>query len=144
MEHVNHMKDKILSTLHSIVDEWELEWVEIADGGCRGAIRLMQAGRFQTLLKIEYEFQQERYRLLIYREGKHICGRCGIDYDDGAAIEQILGHFRRLIPQTNRAPSKTDRVPAAIGIPPAALTCPASHGSRFEALLLSASKSLPF
>jgi hypothetical protein len=100
MNNVNQMQDKILSTLHSIVDGWELEWVEILGGPFQGTVRLMQAGGFRTLLKIEYEFQPERYRLLVYREGKHVFGRCNIDYDDGMVIEQILEQFRRLSADT--------------------------------------------
>jgi hypothetical protein len=94
MNHVNQMQDKILSALRSIVDAWELEWVEILGGPFQGTIRLMQVGGFRTLLKIEYEFRPERYQLLVYREGRHIFGRCNIDYDDGILIEQILTQFR--------------------------------------------------
>src|SRR6266581_6557102 len=100
MNHMNQMQDRILSALHSIVSAWELEWVEILGGPFQGTIRLMQAGGFRTLLKIEYEFQPERYRLLVYREGKHVFGRCNIDYDEGMVIEQILEQFRRLSSDT--------------------------------------------
>jgi hypothetical protein len=95
MNHVNQMQGKILSAMRSIVEAWELEWVEILGGPCQGTIRLMPAGGFRTLLKIEYEFQPERYQLLVYRDGKHIFGRCNISYDDGAMIEQILERFGR-------------------------------------------------
>src|SRR6266436_2323557 len=98
MNAVNQMQNKILSALRGIVDVWELEWVEVLGGECQGTVRLMQAGGFRTLLKIEYDFQPERYQLLVYRDGKHIFGRCNISYDDGALIEQILAQFRRLSP----------------------------------------------
>jgi hypothetical protein len=96
MNYVNQMQDKIVSALHSIVEAWELEWVEIFGGPAAGTVRVMQHGGFRTLLKIEYEFQPERYRLLIYRDGRHILGRCNIDYDDGLLIEEILAEFRNL------------------------------------------------
>jgi hypothetical protein len=127
MNNLNQMQDKILSTLHSVVDAWELEWVEIVGGPCQGTIRLMQAGGFRTMLKIEYEFQPERYRLLVYREGKHIFGRCNIDYDDGMTIEQILAQFRCLLPQTRVSAPETHPVSAAMGTPAAALTRQPSH-----------------
>ena len=118
MNHMNQMQDRILSALHSIVDAWELEWVEILGGPFQGTVRLMQAGGFRTLLKIEYEFQPERYRLLVYREGKHVFGRCNIDYDEGMVIEQILEQFRRLssdtlvdTPQTASALSRQPSYP---------------------------------
>src|SRR5882672_5260651 len=104
MCNVNQMQDKILSAVRSIVATWELEWVEILPGACQGTIRLTQAGGFRTLLKIEYEFRPERYQLLVYRDGKHAFGRCNIDYDDSAVIEQILAQFRRLSPDNLLSP----------------------------------------
>jgi len=116
MNHVNQMQDKILSAMRSIVSAWELEWVEILGGPFQGMIRLMQAGGFRTLLKIEYEFQPERYRLLVYRDGKHVFGRCNIDYDDGLLIEQILAQFRRLSPDDLLFPAETQPVSAPMGM----------------------------
>ncbi|SRR5258706_10764895 len=110
MNHVNQMQDKILTAMRSIVEAWELEWVEILGGPFQGTIRLMQAGGFRTLLKIEYEFQPERYRLLVYRDGKHVFGRCNIDYDDGLLIEQVLAQFRRFSRETLVSPAETDPV----------------------------------
>src|SRR5258705_1659791 len=107
MNSVNQMQDRILLALHSIVDAWELEWVEILGGPFAGTVRLMQAGGFRTLLKIEYEFQPERYRLLVYRDGQHLFGRCNMDYDNEVLIEQILAQFRRLSPQTLLGPPET-------------------------------------
>src|SRR4051812_49066709 len=98
MDYLNEMHDRVLSALQSIVDGWKLEWVQIVSGPFQGTVRLLQSGQFQTLLKIEYEFQAERFRLLIYRDGKHISGRCNIDYDDGGVIEQIMTQFKRLRP----------------------------------------------
>jgi len=110
MNYVNQMQDKILTALRSIVDAWELEWVEILVGPFQGTIRLMQPGGFRTLLKIEYEFQPERYRLLVYRDGKHIVGRCNMDYDDGMLIEQVLEQFRCVLRHTD--PISADGLPA--------------------------------
>jgi len=116
MNYTNQMQDKILSAMRSIVDAWELEWVEVLGGPFQGTIRLMQAGGFRTLLKIEYEFQPERYRLLVYRDGKHIFGRCNIDYDDGLVIEQMLAQFRRLSPDDLLFPPETQPVSAPVGM----------------------------
>jgi len=129
MNNVNQMQDKILSTLHSIVDAWELEWVEILGGPGQGTIRLMQAGGFRTLLKIEYEFRPERYQLLVYRDGKHIFGRCNINYDDGILIEQILEQFRRFSPDALLDVTETRSVSAPIDIPAAAVSQQPPHTS---------------
>src|SRR5882672_619073 len=129
MNNVNQMQDKILSTLHSIVATWELEWVEILPGACQGTIRLTQAGGFRTLLKIEYEFHPERYQLLVYRDGKHIFGRCNINYDDGTLIEQILAQFRRLSPDALLGEPETHPVAASVDIPAAAVAQRPSHTS---------------
>ena len=64
MSCVNQMQDKILSTLRSIIDASEVEWVQITSGPFQGTIRLIPVGGFRTLLKIEYEFEPQRYRLL--------------------------------------------------------------------------------
>jgi hypothetical protein len=112
MTFVNQMQDKLLSALHSIVDVWELEWVQILGGPFEGTVRLMQVGGFRTLLKIEYEFQTGHYRLLVYREGKHVLGRCNMDYDDGLLIEETLAKFRCLLRQTDLDAADTG-VPAA-------------------------------
>jgi hypothetical protein len=137
MDYENQMKTRILATLHSIVDVWELEWVEISAQPSQGTVRLMQTGSFLTLLKIEYEFRAEHFRLLVYRDDKHIAGQCNIDYDDGIAIEQILAQFRALSPDTHAASSQTPSLSPAAHIP-------ASHPNRLQALILSAGKSLPF
>src|SRR5213075_315795 len=108
MNYVNQMQDRILSTLRDVVDAWELEWVEIVETPCQGVVRVLESGQFRTLLKIEYEFQSQRCRLLIYKEGKHIAGRCSIDYDDGAVIEQTFAQFRRLCPDSCPSSSKRD------------------------------------
>ena len=129
MNNVNQMQDKILSALHSIVDAWELEWVEILGGPGQGTIRLMQAGGFRTLLKIEYEFRPERYQLLVYRDGKHIFGRCNINYDDGILIEQILEQFRRFSPEALVGAPETHPVSAAVDIPAPAMSQQPSHTS---------------
>ena len=68
VSNLNQMQERILWTLHSIVDGWELEWVEIVNSPSQGTVRVMQAGEFRTLLKIEYEFYPERCRLLVYRD----------------------------------------------------------------------------
>ena len=129
MNNANQMQDKILSMLHSIVDAWELEWVEIAGGPFQGTIRLMPPGGFRTLLKIEYEFQPERYRLLVYRDGRHIFGRCNIDYDDGILIEQILEQFRRLSAETLLGAPETHPVSAAVDTPAVIVSQQPSHTS---------------
>jgi hypothetical protein len=116
MNNENQMKDKILAALRLIVDAWELEWVEILGGPCQGTVRLMHAGGFRTLLKIEYEFQPERYQLLVYRDGKHIFGRCSINYDDGALIEQILEQFGRFTPESMVGLPEASRQPSDIGL----------------------------
>jgi len=141
MDHANQMQHKLLTTLHSIVDGWALEWVEIVAGPYRGTIRLMEPGQFRTVLKIEYEFEPERCRLVVYREGKHICGRCSIDYDDGLLIEQILARFRRLLPESHPGAPATQPVPAATGMPASPVGDPQPHGGRFGAFALGASKS---
>ena len=111
-----------------------LRKVEILGGPFQGTIRLMQAGGFRTLLKIEYEFQPERYRLLVYRDGKHIFGRCNIDYDDGLVIEQMLAQFRRLSPDDLLFPPETQPVSAPVGMTRSAVNAvraatKAAHGS---------------
>ncbi|HEY1338728.1 MAG TPA: hypothetical protein VGF59_14530 [Bryobacteraceae bacterium] len=94
MNSMNQMQQKLLWALRSIVDTWELQWIEIPHSSSAGTVRLMRPESFRTLLKFEYEFEPERFRLLIYRDGRHIAGRCNIDYDNGDAIEQILAEFR--------------------------------------------------
>lgn len=108
MKTANQMQDRLLSTMRAMVDEWGLDWVEITEDPSRGTVRLQQPGRYRTLLKIEYEFEAQRCRLLVYREGKQICGRCSVDYDDGVAIEQFLAGFRCLFPYAHRGPTPAE------------------------------------
>ena len=112
MKFSNQMQDRLLAAMRAMADEWGLDWVEIAEDLSRGTVRLQQPGRYRTLLKIEYEFQAQRYRLLVYREGKQICGRCSVDYDDGVAIEQFLTRFRCLFPNVQPGAPSGDFVPA--------------------------------
>jgi len=94
---INEMQYKILAAFAAIGRECAVDWVEVSDGDRCGVIWLQRAGGFQTLLRLEYEFQTRFCRLLLVRHGKQVAGRCVIRYDDSALIEQVLGQFRALV-----------------------------------------------
>jgi len=94
---MNQLQDKILAALRSIVEEHELEWVERKLGSSEGTVCIQRAGRFVTLLTLEYEFAAHQMRLILYRGIRHVGGRCGLCYDDGAAIEHVLAELRELL-----------------------------------------------
>ena len=96
------VKNKVISVLRSIAEENRLDWVEVKTREVEGTVRLQPPGRFVTLMKLVYEFEAHRCRLLLYREGRQLAGRCGIDYDDGAAIEQFLAQLRSFLRPLHR------------------------------------------
>src|SRR3954466_1748516 len=79
----NQVQDKVLCAFRAAVDESVLEWVEVRMSPCEGTVRLQLPGRFVTLLELDYQFEQRACRLLVYRDGKQLAGRCHIAYDDG-------------------------------------------------------------
>ena len=108
----NEVKKKVLSILRSIAEGHRLEWVEVRTRGAEGTVRFQPPGRCFTLLKLVYEFEAHRCRLLLYREGSQVAGRCGIDYDDGAAIEQFLRQVRTCLREICRQADLADGEPA--------------------------------
>ena len=94
MELINDMRHKVLSAFEAIVQGCGLDWVEVQDGEDAGAVWFQRAGELLTLVRLDYEFGPRTCRLLLYRDGRHAAGRCGIRYDDGATIQAVLDRFR--------------------------------------------------
>jgi hypothetical protein len=94
---VNDMRRKILGALKSQVQDCGLDWVEIRDFEGGGCVWFQPVGEFRTVLRLEYEFESRSCRLLLFRNGRHVAGRCGIQYDDGTAIEAVVEQFGGLL-----------------------------------------------
>ena len=97
MTAINDMRHKILAAFEAAARECALEWVEVDDGECGGAVWMQRAGGFHTLLRLEYDFGPRCCRLSLVHNGKQVSGRCGIRYDDDATIEEVLDRFRQLL-----------------------------------------------
>ena len=97
MTATNDMRSKIMAAFEAVGRECAVEWVEVDDGECGGSVWVQRCGGFQTLLRLDYDFQPRCCRLSLVRDGKQVAGRCGIRYDDAATIEDVLDRFRRLL-----------------------------------------------
>ena len=94
---VNEMRRKILGAFQATAEAFGLDWVEVRDCEDGGCVWVQPVDGFGTILRMEYEFEGRCCRLLLFRDGGPVAGRCGIRYDDGSGIGAVLARFGELL-----------------------------------------------